>query len=750
MIFFIMRTLKLALFIIIFLSSISRAAIINDIKIENNDRISKETILTYGKIQLNKDYNDNDINQILKNLYETNFFENIEINIKKNILIIKVIENKIVQNVVINGIKSKSMQDAIIENIFSKNKAPFLITQVKQDVKKIKYSLDLMGYYFSKVDSKTKENNNNTVDLIFDIDLGEKAKISKIEFIGDKKIKNRTLRNVIISEESKFWKFISKNKYLNKSLLETDERLLKNFYLNKGYYDVEIESSTVNFFDNNTFKLTFKINAGEKYTVNKTALELPIDYDRSNFKNVEVELAKLNNEIYSFNKVSRVVDEIDKISLSRQYDFINAEIIEDKIGDNKLNLVFKVKESEKFYIERINIFGNNITEERVIRSALEIDEGDPFNELLNAKSLNNIKSLNIFKTVKSEVSEGEDKNNKVINIEVEEKPTGEISLGAGVGSEGGTIGFSVVENNFIGKGIKLGASLRLTEDTVRGAFNINNPNFNYSNKSLITTIESTNIDKMTDNGYETTKTGFSFGTSFEQYENTFFSPSLSSYFEDLTTNSLASDNLKKQSGNYFETKFNYNLDFDNRNQRFQTSEGQRFVFSQGIPVLSDEYALMNGFNAQKWIKFDNDVVTSVGLYGKMINSMNDENVRVTDRLNLPRKRLKGFQQGAIGPVDASDYVGGNYVASVNFNSTLPMILPSIETLDFKYFLDVGNVWGVDYSSSIDDSNKLRSSTGIALDWYTPIGPMNISIAQDISKASTDKTESFQFNLGTTF
>ena len=323
-------------------------------------------------------------------------------------------------------------------------------------------------------------------------------------------------------------------------------------------------------------------------------------------------------------------------------------------------------------------------------------------------------------------------------------------MGAGVGSEGGTVGFAVSENNFLGKGVRLDTSLRITDDTIRGAFMVNNPNFNYTNKSLNTTIESTSIDKMEDNGYETTKTGFSFGTGFEQYENTYFRPSFSTYIEDLTTNSKASDNLKKQSGNYFETKFRYNLDFDKRNQRFQTSEGSRFIISQGIPLVSDEYALKNSVSLQRWFKFENEMVTNLSIYAAMINSMNDEDVRITDRLNLPRKKLRGFQFGKIGPVDSGDYVGGNYTTALNISSTLPMLLPTVETVDIKYFLDVGNVWGVDYSSSIDDSNKIRSSTGVAIDWFTPIGPMSFSLAQELSKADTDKTEGFQFNLGTTF
>ena len=738
------------LFITSFFSNFANAAVIENVKILNNERISKETIITYGDIKLNKDYDSKQINEILKNLYDTNFFEDIKLSIDNNLLIIDVVENKIIQNVIVEGLKSKTMTKQILENTFSRDKAPFLISKVKLDNKRIKSSLDMMGYYFSKVESKIIENSNNTIDLIFDINLGDKAKISKIEFIGDKKVKDRSLRSVIISEESKFWKFISNKKYLNKSILETDKRLLEKFYLNKGYYDVVIDSSTVDYFDNNTFKLTYKINAGEKYIVNNASLDLPIDYNKENFNDVSKYLNKLINKTYSFNKVSRVVEEIDKISLSREYDFINAEIIENKLDQNKIDIIFKVKESEKFYIERINVFGNNITQENVIRNSLEVDEGDPFNELLNAKSINNIKSLRIFKKVQSDVVEGSTPNTKIINIEVEEKPTGEISIGAGVGSEGGSVGFAVSENNFLGKGIKLATSLSVTDDSIRGEFTIRNPNFNYSNKSLSTTIESTNIDKLTENGYETTKTGFSIGTGFEQFENTYFRPTLSTYFEDLTTNSKASTNLKKQSGTYFDTKLNYNIDFDNRNQRFQTSEGNRIVFAQGIPLISEEYSLRNTFEYQTWKKFNNEVVTNMSLYGSMINSLKDEDVRITDRISLPRKRLKGFQYGAIGPVDAGDYVGGNYATVMNLSSTLPMILPTVQNVDVKYFLDVANLWGVDYSSSIDDSNKIRSATGIGVDWFTPIGPMTFSIAQDLTKATTDKTESFQFNLGTTF
>ena len=724
--------------------------IIEDIILEGNNRISKETIITYGDIELNKVYTNEEINEIFKNLYSTNFFENITITKLDNKLKIKVIENKIIQTVIIEGVKSKTIQESILDTMYSKSKTPFLERKVSEDVTRIKNSINNLGYYFAKVESKVVENRNETVDLVLNIELGDKASIDKIEFIGNKIFKNRTLKNVIISEESKFWKFISKNKFINQSLINRDKRLLEKFYLDRGYYDVKIDSTNASFQNNNQFKLVYKIEAGTKYRFNKSKLTLPIDYDPTNFQKLENKLSTLNNEIYSFSKISKIVEEIDKISLSREYDFINDEVVEKKIADNKIDIEFIIKETDKFYIERIDIFGNNVTQENVIRNSLELDEGDPFNDLLNAKSLNNLKSLNIFKDVKSKIKDGDKLNTKVIEIEVTEKPTGEITLGAGVGSEGGSIGFGVTENNFLGKGVKLGTTLRVSEDTIRGNFSVTNPNFNYSNKMLITNIESTKIDKLADNGYETTKTGFSFGTRYEQYEDIFFSPKLSTYIEDLTTSSKASASLKKQSGNYFENKFSYSLDLDKRNQKYQTFDGHRATFSQGLPLISEEYAFFNSINIKKWHKFNNEMVANIGMYSSMITSLNDEDVRITDRLSLPRSKLRGFKYLSVGPVDGNDYVGGNYAASINFDTTLPMVLPSLQTVDFKYFVDVGNVWGVDYDDNIDDSNKIRSSTGLAVDWFTPIGPLNFSIAQDISKASTDKTEGFQFNLGTTF
>ena len=744
-----MKKILLALLLLNFILFSAKSEIINDIKLENNKRVSKESVLAFGNIKLGKDYTENEINQILGDLYNTNFFSDIKLKVENNVLIINVKEKKIIQTIVLEGVASKENTERILKGLNLKDKSPFDKFTAEQDVVLIKNSLSRSGYYFATVEVKIKENTNDTVDLIYVIETGEKALIKNIKFTGDKFYKDRKLRSVIVSEEKKFWKFISKKKYLDVNRIELDKRLLKNFYLNKGYYNVEIESSSA-IFNDNFFELIYNINSGNRYTINNATLDIPIDYDPKDFKEVTNSIEDLKDKKYSLNEINKVIKEIDKISVSRLYDFIDATIEIDEVNNDKLDLKFTVIESDKFFVNRIDIFGNNITEEKVIRNQLEVDEGDPFNKLLHAKSINNLKALRIFGDVKDEIISIDNSQQKNIKITVEEKPTGEILASAGVGNDGGTIGFSVSEKNFMGRGIGLVSSLSLSEERVKGEFTVNNPNFNYTEKSLSTSFFAINNDKMDDSGYDSSEAGFSFGTKFEQYDNLFFSPSFKTVAEKLETNSLASNSIKKQEGNYFTSNLGYAFDYDVRNQRFQTSDGFRSQFFQTLPLISESNTITSGYVYDHYLTIS-ETTASVGLFLKNTTGLSDD-VRISERIGLPRKRLRGFKPGRIGPVDqGDDHVGGNYAAALSFTSNLPMVAPNLQNFEFNYFLDFGNVWGTDYrSSDFDDSNYLRVSTGAGVEWWTPVGPLNLTFSHALQKKSTDEFEGFQFNIGTTF
>ena len=736
------------LLVIIFFKSVN-AEVINDVKLKNNKRVSKESIIAFGKIKFGKDYSETEINQILIDLYDTNFFSNIKLEIKNNILVVDVEEKKIIQTVLLEGIKSKENTERILKQLKLKDKSPFDKFTAEQDLIKIKNALSRSGYYFAKVDVQIKENNNDTLDLIYKIETGEKALIKNIKFTGDKFYKDRKLRGVIISEENKFWKFISSKKYLDVNRIKLDKRLLRNFYLNKGFYNVEIESSSA-VFNDNFFELIYNINAGNKYFVKSAILDIPIDYNPKDFVDAVKSVENLIDKKYSLNQINKVIKEIDKISVARLYDFIDATIEINEVGENKLELRFKIIESDKFFVNRIDIFGNNITEERVIRNQLEVDEGDPFNKLLHAKSINNIKALRIFADVKDEIINIDNSQQKNIEITVEEKPTGEILASAGVGNDGGTVGFSISEKNFMGRGIGLISSLSLSDEKVKGQFTVDNPNFNYSEKGLSTSIFAINTDKMEDSGYDSSEAGFNFGTKFEQYDNLFFSPSFKTVIEKLETNSSASSSIKKQEGNYFTSSIGYTFDYDLRNQRFQTTDGFRTKFSQTLPVISESDTLISSYIFDQYITIS-ETTASVGLFLKNATGLSDD-VRISERLTIPRNRLRGFKSGRIGPVDeGDDHVGGNYAAALSITSNLPLLAPNLQNFEFNYFLDFGNVWGTDYrSSNFDDSNFLRVSTGAGVEWWTPVGPLNLTFSHALQKKTTDEFEGFQFNIGTTF
>ena len=726
-----------------------KAEIIDKIIVNGNERVADETISMFSGVNVKDNLQDQDLNDIIKNLYNTNFFSDISINFYNGELIINVIENPIVQTVDINGVKHKGILKVLSEQIILKEKTSYNESFVKIDEKKISNILRTNGYYFSEVKSKIKKNDNNTIDLIYEIDLGDRAHIKKIKFIGNKKIKDRKLKNIIVSEESKFWKFISKRKFLDINRIELDEKLLKNYYKNIGYYNVKLESSSAQIIDEKNFELVFNINAGEKYFFNNLELIIPRDYTHDNFINISEALKKLKGKLYSLNKIETILKEIDNIALTKQFEFINARYQESLYGKNQINLKIILEETEKYYVEKINIYGNYITSENVIRNKLIIDEGDAFNDILFNKSINEIKSTRIFKTVDSQISESSVDKKKVIDIFVEEKPTGEISAGAGTGTSGSVISFGIKENNYLGKGVKLNTSVSITDDSLQGIFSINNPNYKNSDKSLRTTFESSKTDLMSNYGYEVNKTGFSVGTSYEQFKDIYFSPEISNYYEKLDTSSKASASRKKQEGSFFESEFSYGLTLNKLNQNFQPTDGYKSSFYQTLPLISDDTALVNSFDFSKYFQIKEEMIFSVSLLAMTVNSITGEDVRASKRIFLPGRRLRGFEIGKIGPVESGDYIGGNYGSAINFNATLPQLFPDLQNIDFSLFFDAGNVWGVDYNESLD-SSKVRSSTGLAVDWFTPIGPLSFSFTQPITKASSDVTESFRFNIGTSF
>ncbi len=738
----------LLLFFLIFINS-ANSEIIKKIEILGNERIPDETILMFSKIQLNQDVKQLEINNLLKNIYNSNFFEDVTVNLENNVLIINVKEFPIIEDIVIKGIKAKKIKKSISDSLKLKPRSSYDKFLLAKDKQNIKDTLKSLGYYSSTIKIEEEITKNNTVLLNYTIELGEKAKIKKISFIGNKIFKDNKLKSLIISEEYKFWKFISGKKFLNQEMVEFDKKLLKNYYLNKGYLNVEINSSFAKLLNKNEFEIIYNIESNEKIFFGNLNYIIPKDFTDSNFSSLNDIFLKLKETPYSLNKVNKILEEIDKITTNEEYQSIKASVVEE-IEKNKINLTFLIEETDKFIVEKINIFGNNVTKEEVIRNQFEVDEGDFYNEILQTKSINNLKSLNFFREVKSEVIKGSDEKSKVINIEVVEKATGEIFAGAGFGTAGGTISAGVRENNFLGKGIALNSNLTINENSIKGLFGVSNRNFRNTDKSIYANLQSSDFDRLKTSGYKSSKTGFEVGTQFEYLDDLNLGLSTSSFYEKIETDSNASTTMQSQEGDYWDTFLKVNFNYDKRDQKFKTSDGFQSFYSINLPLISDNNTITNTYNYKYFTELYENNLSKFSLYLQSANSITGDDIKLSERLKIPASKLRGFEYGKVGPKEGDDYVGGNFVSSLNFSSTVPKILENVQSADMLFLIDIANVWGVDYDSSLNDDGKIRSSISLGLDWYSAIGPLNFTFSEVLSKDSNDTTETFRFNIGTTF
>ena len=743
-----MRKLLILSTVFTLIFSALNSEIVKDIKINGNKRVSTETIKLYGEIDINKDYTDKDIDKVLKNLYETDFFEDVKIEIVDNVLKVDLKEYPIVNQLIVVGEKSSRYREQIKKTIRLKEKRSFVKSYLAKDIERIKQLYSSIGYNSIKVETKIKEIDTSNFDLLFVIDRGEQTKISSIKFIGNDSVRSSRLIDIIASEVDKFWKIISRNTNFSENLIRLDVRLLTNYYKSLGFYDVKVKSNFAQINQSGNADLIYSIDEGNRYIINKISINVDKVFDKKLFFPLNKLYEKHVGDYYSPFKVKKLLEELDELIDDNNLQFVEHNV-QEVIEGESINIIFNVFEGEKKLVERINITGNSITNEDVIRGELILDEGDPFTKLNLEKSVAEIKERNIFKDVKYNVVDGSENNLKIININVEEKPTGEISAGAGIGTDGGTFAITVKENNWLGEGKAVTFDLQVDTESLAGTLSYNDPNYDFLGNSLNYSISSETNDKP-DQGYENTIISAGIGTSFEQYKDVLASLSLFACRDDLKTDSTASDSLKKQKGTFDELLGEYGFTFDKRNRAFMPTSGSIIRFGQSFPVFADKRSLSNYFSVSGYKTLTEDVVGASKFLISNISGLGDDDVRLSKRKFLSSRRLRGFERGKVGPVDGSDHIGGNYSAALNFEANLPNLLPEDTNTDINLFLDFGNVWGVDYDSSLDDSNKIRSSTGVQAQWNSPIGPMSFTFSKNISKADTDKTQSFNFNIGTTF
>jgi outer membrane protein insertion porin family len=738
-------------FIFLFLTSNSFSEI-KKVVITGNTRVSSNTIesLVDKKVSsVDSIY----INNLTKKIYDTDFFSDVKISYNQDILTIIVSENSVVNFFYINGLKDKDL-DEVNKIITLKENAIFSTSKLKKDIESVKDYFRASGYYTATIDPEVIKIANNQINLILNIDKKDISKIKNIYFIGNKFFNSSQLADVISSSEDGWWKLFSSSG-LNEQQIEYDKQLLRDFYKSKGFYDVQIESAFAGLDNSNNFRLIYSINSGKKYRFSNVDVQpsntIYKEKDILEIKNISVKL--LRNEDYSNILLTKLNKQITDYLDSSRYNNFEINIQEKKKADELIDILVQINQEQKVLINKINISGNAITEEKVVRDNLYLSEGDNLSNSKLKKSIDNIKSKQYFSKVEYKLEDSSVKKNaKDLNLFVKEQATGSISAGVGYGTNGALFSTSIDEKNFLGQGIGLNFTGSFSAQKLTGEFSYLDPNFKNSNKELnVSLIAQT--DEYTNSGYKNKSLGSKIATKYEIYEDIYFRPNVNIQSDSLSITNISSSNLlKSRQGSTLTTSLGYNFFVDLRDSKYSPTKGSVFYFDQNIATLiSDISAVQTSLGSTFYQELINEkYIGSAKIKLSNSTALNNKNIKISDRLYASQSDLRGFELRGVGPVDAGDHVGGNYLATLSLKSTFPNPVPDNLRANSYFFYDVGNVWGVDYSDIISGSSKIRSSTGIALDLMSPVGPLSFTYSIPISKASTDKEQRFLFNIGSTF
>ena len=721
----------------------------NNLEIVGNKKISEQTIKNIINFNMNANYTPSELNEMYKKLFQTNFFKSIDLNFNDNLLKINLKENPIINFFYIDGENNKEITDLIYDNLnLSQNKI-YSENLLNSDIKKINEIYQDLGYFETKIDADISQLNENEINLILKISKGKKYNINKIYFVGNEIISSSVLKSQMFSSEYGWWKFLSSSTNISEKQIEYDKNLLKKFYLNNGFYDIQIISTDINFTEQGNVDLVISLNEGNRYIFNDFLLQdnnANLNDDQIKFlKNI---LLEYKNKKYSLETLAKIKKEIITFFDNRKIEFVDVRLQEEKILKNQIKINVILFNQDRKFVNLINLKGNSITEEEVVRRALSFAEGDSFTSFKLSESKKNLENLGIFKSIKFQVDTYSD-DLVNINITVEEQPTGAISAGVGFGSHSSNILTSLSEKNFLGKGINANINTSVGTEKISGSISLNVPDYKNTNNNLISELFALSTD-FANAGYESSKAGGSIATMYEVAENLDFKIGFGADLDDISANSSASALYKSMEGKYTTFKGFYSIINDERNRFLLPSEGHKVSFTQAFAVPgSDIPYIENSLRGTYYYPVDDNFIFNIKGSLNSINSLNNKDIKLSDRQFSTNRDLRGFESRGIGPKDGNDHIGGNYSAFASVSSTFPNYLPEKWNANSSIFFDTGNVWGVDFDRSLD-SDRIRSSIGVSLDWISPLGPLNFTLSETLSSANGDKEESFSFNLGSVF
>ena len=728
---------------------------IEGIRVDGTQRIDQHTILSYLDIKVGDNVSQMDLDKALKRLYRVGFFADVSLRMERGILNVSIAENPVINEIIFEGNK-KFKNDQLFTEIQLRPRVVFTRTKVRADVERLLSIYRISGRFSATIDPKIEKLEQNRVNLIFEIHEGPETRIQSISFIGNKYFDNSHLSKVISSREKRWYRFLSSDDKYDPERLAFDQELLRRYYLDHGYADFRIVSAVAELSpDHKSFFLTFNVDEGERYAVG--SVDIFSQVEDMNVDLLEGILSIKTGEWYNAGSVEEMVIELTNEVGNQQYAFVDIQPQVQRNRESKtVDIRFTIHESPRVFVEEINIKGNVRTMDKVIRREMLLVEGDPYNRAKLKKSEQNIKNIGFFEETKVEIKEGSAPDKSVIEVDVTEQSTGELSIGAGFSTADGPLAdFRIRERNLLGKGQEL--ALTTTLSGLRTEFDLSFTEPYFMNRDLRTGFDLFHItrDLQDESSFDQRQTGVRLNVGYPLAQDWRQNLRYNLVRNDITDiQAGASFFVQQQEGERITSSVGQTLTYDTRDSRLDPTEGTIFRFETDLAGI--------GGNA-KYVRFKlggtyyypikPQWILSLLGEGGYIFGYSDSDVKINERFFLGGSTLRGFERSGIGPRDlvSEDALGGNRFVRGSVELGFPSGLPEELGVRGHIFSDFGTIGDVDETgASIADDETLRLSVGGGISWRSPMGPIRIDLATPVIEESFDIDEVFRFSFGTSF
>jgi len=754
---YIIRAALGVLFAFIVISSASAASTIKEIEVLNNQRVETSTIESYMDISAGDSFDQAKVNSSLKRLFATGLFSDISINMKGGTLVVDVEENPIINKVSFEGNK-RIGDESIKSETELKPRSVYTTAKVQRDTKKIEEIYRKSGRFSVAVEPKIIELDQNRIDLIYEIEEGKKATVSKIYFIGNKFYDDDRLKREVNTKESRWYSFYSSDDTYDPDKVAYDKELLRKYYVNHGFFDFKVLSSTAEITkDKKSFILSFTLDEGDRYTFGNSKITTSVE--DINVDDLTKEIKTPEGDIFSAKLVEDTIQDITNKLNDKGYAFVEVDARYNKnYKDRSIDIDYQIAEGPKVYIDQINITGNVRTLDKVIRREMRIGEGDPFNAAKIRRSKQRIQNLGFFDKVDVD-SQRTDVNDKAdIKVKVNEKSTGELSFGAGFSTNDGAIGnVSVRERNLLGRGQDLRLGYQKSSRVGQLDLGFTEPYF--MGRDVAAGFDLFNIvnNRQSESSFQSESNGGAVRASYSITEH--LRHNIKYSFKTVNVSDVevgASTFITQQEGSNTTSMVTNTFFYDRRDSSYEPKEGYYIKLEQDFAGLGGDSQFFRHEVSSGYYHpvYSEDVIFNLTGRAGSIFGWGDKNVRIDERFFIGGQSLRGFRNSGIGPRDTvtRDALGGNSYYVATSEVRFPLGLPEELGFTGSVFVDAGSLFDLDGAagSSIRDDNSIRAATGVGVSWSSPLGPIRIDFAHPFASEDYDRKQSVRFNFGTRF